>query len=121
SAHNPVSNGPVITVSAGSTTRADIDLASTTAKVTGTVPVAGSPVANAYIDVNYNSQCTVADSDGSFTLLLPPGTYGAAVRNGPSQNALGVFYFAVTTAGQAINLGNVVTQPADDPSHATLQ
>ncbi len=79
--------------------------------VSGTITIDGSPAANAFLDVNFGGLCATAGVDGSFVLLLPPGSFGVAVR--PSQNncAEASFYFDVAAAGSATQLGAVSAQP----------
>jgi len=120
SQNHTLTNGPTVAVVAAATTNTDIDISSTFARVTGIATVSGSPVGNAYIDVNYDVTCTVANPDGSFTFMLPPGSYGAAIRPAGYQDATGVFYFSAETVGQTSNLGTIAAQ-APTTNEATLQ
>jgi hypothetical protein len=111
-------SGASISVAPGLNTR-NVDLAGSTSLVTGTVTVGGSPVANAYMEVNSGGICTVADANGNFALLLPTGSYGVGVRTAQGQPVIGALYFDVTT-GVPKPLGSVEAQPVTTQD-ATIQ
>jgi hypothetical protein len=116
-----VASGPTASVTVGQTTTQDIDLTPNLSLVTGVVTRNGSPVANPYLDVNYQGLCQAGQADGSFVLLLPPGDYGAAVRPGENQCATARFYFTVPAAGQTVDLGTIAAEPVSGCESGTLQ
>ena len=96
-----------LTVVAGTTTPADIDLTATAGRVTGSVAVNGAPLANARIALD--TQCGEyagiwADQAGVFSRILAPRTYNATIYSDTAK--LTTLSFTVV-AGQALDLGTI--------------
>jgi hypothetical protein len=99
-----VGSGPVVH---------DIELSSGLSRVVGSISLEGTPVASPFIDIDYIKHCSVGDGSGGFSMLLPPGSYQAAVRTGAQSGALGMFAFSVGSAGETVDLGTFELQPVE--------
>ncbi|HXI60654.1 MAG TPA: HYR domain-containing protein [Polyangia bacterium] len=95
-----------ITISAGITTTADVDITSTAGLVTGSIASNGTPVASPAIIIDgvCSSSAWSSDDNGQFAHFTAPGSYTAQVRGGSA--LLGSLSLTVI-AGQQDDLGQV--------------
>jgi hypothetical protein len=103
-----LAEGIPVTVVAGQTTTANIDLTPTAGVVTGQITVNGQPF-RTNLRLQGVSAYSQTDSSGVFQWLLAPGNYTAEARDPNTSFLFGTFSFSII-AGQTTNIGQV-TQP----------
>ena len=104
-----------VTVTAGATTAANVDITATAGQVIGSITLNGQPVANPIVEVTamcggpawaaagYPGAGWFTDGTGNFAHFLPPGDYSADVAE-PNGVHLGSIPFTVI-AGQTTDVG----------------
>ena len=103
---SPLGANAIVSVRAGATATAYLDLTGSAGLATGAITVNGQPFAvdRIMVDGNGTSCAFRTNAGGGFSMLLPPGSYTATPRSAATGATVAAFPFAIA-AGSTTDLG----------------